>query len=489
MKKSLLLPLPFILSLVACGGTSGGGASSNSGAGGISNPWWSDTGTLTKDADGNVSYDEVTVNLATVVAGDDFAPFKSIVGEFNDAYRGKINIVVENIGEDDFDKNVSDRVKQKNSAPDLVMSHQKGHMSFVKNKIIQPFDSAIEKSGIAYSPNDIVANLADDSSLGYDGHVLNIPVDGQSIVLLYNKELLSKYSKDGNLPEGKEAFSSLCAAAKAGEGAGFIPFSVPTSSFNFFNRYLVSTALAQNDFSFFNKDGHVAWADGDNKTAFVNGINSVRSLFYGDSSISTYGNGTAAAYNNFYNDKSLFLATVPWSVNGILAEYGSKHGSLSASAVMEQKVGGFSSAGLFSDDISSPNAYKIFGDSHAFALTSTVTDINVKAAALEFVHWFINDGAAGVEWAKAGHISASHAINNSDEYKNDTFVSDYTKAFYLDVNEFVAYGNTPYYTVTFDEFYSLMTACLDKSVTQADIESKVKTGSDKVNQAINFLEE
>jgi len=496
MKKSWLLVVPAIALLASCGKTDASVPATSSGAGGVSsaadsikNPWWKSTGEIKKDSDGKVVYDEVAVNLVSVVSGDDLEPFKSIVNDFNTAYRGKININVESVGESSFEKTISDRVSQNSNPPDLIMSHQKGHKSFADNQIVQPFDEAISASGIAYSPNDIVSNLADDSDLGYSGHVFNIPVDGQSVVLLYNKTLMNKYATGGKLPENASEFQAVCQAAKTGEGSSFIPFSIPVSGNTFFQRYFVMTSLMQNNFAPYGDDYKVTWGTGNNKDAFVKGIDAVRNLFYGSSPVSSYGNGTAAAYTSFYNDRSLFLATYPWEVDAILSAYGEAHNNMSIEAVKSQKVGGFSTAGIFQADPTDANAYKIFGDSHAFILSKTVTDVTTKAACLEFVHWFINDVQAGIDWANAGHISASHYINNADAYKNDEYVKNYIQAYYTDINEFVTAGNTPYYTITFDELNSLIASCMDKAITDSDISSKATTSANKVNAAIEFINE
>ena len=155
---------------------------------------------------------------------------------------------------------------------------------------------------------------------------------------------------------------------------------------------------------------------------------------------------------------------------------------MSIEAVKSQKVGGFSTAGIFQADPTDANAYKIFGDSHAFILSKTVTDVTTKAACLEFVHWFINDVQAGIDWANAGHISASHYINNADAYKNDEYVKNYIQAYYTDINEFVTAGNTPYYTITFDELNSLIASCMTAKLgrkSHVNLDSKLLLSFDK----------
>ena len=55
-------------SLTACGGGGDG---------------WTTTGTLNKDENGNVIFDNVEIILATVVSGEDSVPFSQMIQQFN----------------------------------------------------------------------------------------------------------------------------------------------------------------------------------------------------------------------------------------------------------------------------------------------------------------------------------------------------------------------------------------------------------------------
>lgn len=100
------------LSLVACGG--GGGNN------------WNTTGTLNKDKDGNVIFENVEIILATVVSGEDAVPFSQMIQQFNIQYRGKISVESRPTYQDQFDTKVQDQIANRNEAPDFIMSHQMG---------------------------------------------------------------------------------------------------------------------------------------------------------------------------------------------------------------------------------------------------------------------------------------------------------------------------------------------------------------------------
>ena len=84
--------------------------------------------------------------------------------------------------------------------------------------------------------------------------------------------------------------------------------------------------------------------------------------------------------------------------------------------------------GWWSLDESSPLAHKWYGNGHIMALTKHITDVNVAAACVEFMNWYIAgkgqykiDGANQdaynlAYWCSSGHIPAWKNVYNSDEY-------------------------------------------------------------------------
>ena len=85
--------------------------------------------------------------------------------------------------------------------------------------------------------------------------------------------------------------------------------------------------------------------------------------------------------------------------------------------------------GWWTLDESSPNAHKWYGNGHIMALTRTVTDINVAAACVEFMNWYIKgktefkidgvnqDAYNLANWCSSGHIPAWKNVYDSPEYK------------------------------------------------------------------------
>lgn len=426
----------FCVALTACGGgTSSSSANPRKDAGN----WWTTDGVLKKNG-GEIEFNDVNVKLTTVVTGEDRGTLSELIGEFNLIYREKINIIPDYIGQDVFETAVADRINLNNNAPDLIMSHQKGHKSFADNHLIQPFDETMEKSGIAVNISDYADILAQYSSLGYENMTFGIPIDARSEVVLYNKALLEKYG--GELPSDNAGLLRICELAKQD---GKMPISVEGASV-FYADYFFTTALVQNDVRFYDRNSYkVDWySNEDNRAAFTRAINAVREL--NDKGYSKYGASSSQTLEAFLSDNTLFYVTLPWYLSDALAAYAKAHGGMGIDEVIDTKVGGTSIAGWFAKDPLSPSAHKIYGDSHFFAMSKTVTDITKKAAALEFVKWFTQTEGTAIRWGEAGHISAFKPVIASPAYWQNKYIGNYLRKFYPDINNFECSGVTPYYS-------------------------------------------
>lgn len=480
MKKKLIcliLALFCVFTFAACGGngTEGGGGTNNGG-----DNWWQTTGTLNKDENGNVVFSDVEIRLTTVVAGEDEEPLRQIINLFNAEYRGEINVIIDSVGQDSYETSVASRITNNSNAPDLLMSHQKGHMSFAQNKLIQPFNEALEASGITISMDDYAAGLTQYTSLGYDNYLFGVPIDAQSLVVYYNKDLLSQLGEP--VPTSRTELFEVCGKAKA---QGLKPIAWSTSN-DFFNRYVFPTAIVQNGGVFYDSETYKAdwYSNETNRTAIKNAITSVREMMYGDSKIAEYNQASSSALQEFLSDQALFYVAEPWTMESLLNAYGAKKG-LDREEVISDYVGGTSIAGWFAME-DSANAKKVFGDSHFFAMSKTCTDINKKAAICEFMRWFTQTGSVGVSWARAGHISASKIITEADDYKTDEIVTNFVNNFYGSIDNFVCIGNTPFYSDLSSSLSSLAVSAFQTSDSSTD-ERLIKNAEDNLNNVVDFV--
>ena len=157
--------------------------------------------------------------------------------------------------------------------------------------------------------------------------------------------------------------------------------------------------------------------------------------------------------------------------------------------VKTEDIGGFSLSGLFSmEGSNSSDSRKIFGDSHAFMVSKTVSDVSKKAAIAVFCDWFTKNGTVGAEWAEVGHTSGSYAILGSQEYRNNSFVNDYINNFYEDMNSFQTAGKTKYYSITFPKLQEAIVNCLENATGDSEIENILRKAQNEINDTIDLLE-
>ncbi len=445
----------------------------------ITDPWWTTTGTLEKDGNGQVVFENVNLSMMTVVNGADYKVLQSILNDFNTAYKGKIRIDVSNTTQENFVKLVSNAVAQNQNPADILMSHQNALQALATDyQCIQPFNEAMEESGINIDLNDYADDLAKYANLGYEGYTFGIPVDAQSMIVLYNKELLG----DNALPTNHAEAVALCDTLASSGKKPLVWAAAEETETNFFAEYIWPTALLQNGASLYDESGaSVSWGDGNNSTAFQNAITSIRDFKNAGASLS---DGKTKATNQFVNGEAVFFAYEPWLVNNVINSFATKKG-ISVDEAMQNYIGATSISNWFALDANSDTADTIFGDSHFFAMSKSVKAIEKKAAIVEFAKWFTNNVNTAITWAKAGHVTASKTIGASDEYKNDAFISNFTSKFYPDINHVSCAGNTVYYDQIFGELSNLFILLRDDSSKDA---TYISRSAKAVNDTISALQ-
>lgn len=477
--KKLLLCMLSIVALASCGGRATTSVIGGGGKIGITEPWWTTEGELRFDDEGNPIFEDVYIDLATVVSGEDVAPFQTIVNQFNSEYTGKIQINVETVSDTVYEDTVGKRIANNSTPPDLLMSHQKGHRNFADLKLIQPFDEVVEKSNSDFDIANYIDKLGDDSDLGFDNVQFQIPIDAASSVILYNKKLLNQIGET-KLPESRSEFIEVCKKVSQ-LGSEYVPFAFGTNQ-DFFFRFTFPTAFIQNGGELYNPDTYrLEWTNERNMQAWKDATKAFTEFY--DEGIARNGANNSEMQTKFREGKALFHITMPWSISSEMQAFAAANSIQNIDVVSRDWLGGYSIAKLFALDENAPEAEYIVGDSHSFVLSKSVTDITEKAAALEFAQWFTENGSAGVAWAEAGHISASHTIINDDEYRNNEFVQNYINEFYFDINNFQTLGNNPHYSDLMISFQALgVNALKDPS----KVEQFVKEYQDAYNGILDL---
>lgn len=483
MKKKILgalclsMALACTVPLAACGGGSGGDVNGDG-------TWWSTTGELNKDANGKVVFDDISLRMSTIVSGVDKTPFGDIIAQFNAEYRGKININPIYLTGDNFEKDVTMKVNQNaNNAPDIVMLHQESLKGFLDYKVIQPYDIAMNETGIEIDLTAFAQGVNQYSKAGTD-YQFGVPVDAAGMVVYYNKDLLKEITGSDKAPQTRSELLSVCGQFKERYPANY-PISWESSG-DFFCQYLMPTAVLQNGGHLYKDDLYADWYNNETQRGiYKNAIESVRS--YIDSGYAKLGVHEMAGATGFTQNKSIFYVTMPWYRENIVSSYAEINKIDQAAA--EEKISGASVSGWFAmSDETSDNAKKIYGDSHMFAMTKTVKDINEKAAVCEFVKWFTQRADIGAQWAEAGHVTLSNTIANSTTYTENKNVVNFIDNWYPHLDAFTTIGITPYYSTVGLSLKTLLSeSLLEKNPTESTYLELIKTKQNELNSQIDVL--
>ena len=142
-------------------------------------------------------------------------------------------------------------------------------------------------------------------------------------------------------------------------------------------------------------------------------------------------------------------------------------------------------ARLFAMDETKDCAEYVYVDSHSFSISTSVEDLNKKAACLYFMKWFTENGETAATWAQAGHNSCNSVALNNLTYTDDIFVKSVAQNFY-DVNAIKTIGCNPYAGDLMKHLNGLSPKLLAKPNT---LETEVSTTQNKYNGQIEFDEE
>lgn len=467
---AVALALALAVPLGACGGADDGLNADGT--------WWNTTGELNMEGD-KVVFDDISLRLTTIVGGVDKTPFRQIVEKFNAEYRGKINIKITNVGEGDFETTVARQLVQgASTAPDIVMMHQRSMKSFYDYKVIQPLDLAMEQTGIEIDLDKFAEGVNRYSNIGTE-YTFGVPLDAASMVVYYNKDLLAEYSE--SVPETRTQLLAVCEAYKTATKK--TPISWETSG-DFFAKYVMPTAVLQNGGYLYKEDLYADWYNNPTqREIFKKAIESVREyikLGYAERDVHEMTGAT-----KFTQKNALFYVSMPWYREDITKAYAELNGLTVSEA--QDKIGGTSISGWFAmDNETSDNAKKIYGDSHMFAMTKKVKDINQKAAICEFVKWFTSRGDVGAQWAEAGHVTLSATIAESDAYKTNKCVVDMIEKWYPYLDAFTPMGVTPFYKDVSDNLSQILSEALIDG-DPANDETYIRTKQNALNSQIDFI--
>lgn len=155
MKQAKYL-LSTVLTVLLLAGCKGNGNTSSS-----INPQTSlSEGDIERDENGQIIYNNIQLKMWSVTTGDDAKTQDEIITEFNNTYKGMINVTAEHISRYDMEQLLETTMQfDQENAPDLLFSHGSRSSEYNSKGWLAPVESAIEKAEILIDKDDYVNHL------------------------------------------------------------------------------------------------------------------------------------------------------------------------------------------------------------------------------------------------------------------------------------------------------------------------------------------
>ena len=460
MKKLLALLLALcmmIVPLVSCGDDNG------------NDPVLEGDGDIVRDADGNIVYENVKLTMWSVTTGDDAATQDAIVAQFNQMYKGMIEVEVVHYSRYDLETLLGNTMQfDQENAPDLLFNHGSRATEYNDRGWLQEVDFFFEKSGALYDKADFVPSLLE--SVTIDGKAYGMPIDCHSAVLCIRVDILEKnglkipttyaelvevcdqaaeLAANNNLwirGENSEGYTAT-EWRKASTAEAYTAFPMSFGDM-WVHEFVGYTAALQNGATFVAADGMPAW----NTDVAAEGITTLKEMIFPTSTSANkyalskdYGSSYDVGDAPFLKGECIFKLQGPWAWQKELETFSTMMGKDGGSSNIATR----SLSSLFAKDASNESATKIKGEGHAITLMKTVTSYTKACAATLFMEFMATN--SGIEWAKRGHLPAVRSVAASSDYTSDPAYEAYVQ-YWGTPEDYVVIPPTKYYSYV-DTYY------------------------------------
>lgn len=529
------------LSLTACGASGDTGTSSNGGGTTSSNPGPRSEesfsyvepekaefeGELDKDEEGNILFDNVEVTMWSIIGDPDLTIHKKLIEKFNDEYAGQIYIKLVSQAHADYYPALETTWKNDfESAPDLCFMHNEKTATYANKEYLYPLtDDLLEELGCDLDFSNVYGNI--DRVTKFQGVRYAVPVDAHGFITNFRADIILKNGLgfDNNtraIPESRAEYQQLLKALKDKAAAGELLIRNITKGEDHAWKLANKDTWAPSCYQSTDPDGLSAlYANGgymtssDGKTVTFQENEGFRTYITDQVEgwqKGYYTNGTNTEY--FPAGEVAMFNEGPWWAS---MSYGPMYNNSDLTKVNEklhvtqEDVDKYSTPyvpmhpnGWWSLDENSETAHKWYGNGHIMALTKHITDINVAAACIEFMNWYIgaktsykidgeNQDAYNLAyWCSSGHIPAWKNVYESDEYK-----------YYLSTNltlqalgnpeDIIAMESHPYETTVFNAVATCVSSVQDLmragKCTIADVDRNIADVVISAQDALDMLYE
>ncbi len=223
--------------------------------------------TIPRDANGNIIYDNVQVNVWLANNGKGQEIFAKLAKQFNEEYKGKIQV---------------------NATPELLDQNtysvrlQSTPEKSVNEGTYYSVSDIFAMADIEYSLDDWFAGALQDSL--YKGALTSVPMLASVPYVVYNKALMQKYNGD-KLPTNYTELSEVLKKAYEGEHSANSDFkSIMTNTDWTFKEAPSSVAFLQNGAEYYTYDSETSmygnnWSDENVKSGALTALKNTYNLF------------------------------------------------------------------------------------------------------------------------------------------------------------------------------------------------------------------
>ena len=455
-------------------------------------------GELEKDENGKIIFDNVELTMWSIIGDPDLTIHKKLIEKFNDEYAGQIYINLVSQAHADYYPALETTWKNDfESFPDMCFMHNEKTATYANKGYLYPLsDDTLQELGCSLDFSKVYENI--DRVTKFNNVRFAVPVDAHGFLTNFRADIIIKNGLgfDGNtraIPSSRAEYQKLLKDLKDKAAAGQLLIrNINRGADHAWTT--APTSWAPSCYQSTDPDGFSAlYANGgkmaseDGKTiTFQNNAGFKQYIVdqVNAYNLGYYTNGTNTEYfpagNVAMFNEGPWWASMQYGPNFNNSELTVVNASLH---VTQDDVDNYSTPyvpmhpnGWWSLDESSPTAHKWYGNGHIMALTKHIKDINVAAACVEFMNWYINGksqqniNGANQEaynlayWASSGHMPAWKHVYNSDEYHY--YVQNGTSKLTLQAlgnpEDIIAMESHPYETTIFNALANCVQSVQDK---------------------------
>lgn len=429
------------------------------------------TDDLKFDEFGDPIFDDVKLNVWSVVGAPDNDYLALVNTQFNDYYRQNgVQAEITSIETSLFYTQLANTINtDPKNAPDVILFHSERLTYLVENNLLVSLDDCYDSLKTTFDSSNYFENILSECYVG--DSLYGLPLDVHSGIWYVREDILAKNGL--TRPTNMSEFESVCQALMDKKAAGelwvramdntkrqnkdegwrlcspeedFYPVEMSGSD-NIESGWLPQTAVIQNGGKLTNDEGEPAWNTSDGLKTVLEKFDSWQGAYIGENRDSN------TLWSNLGSGMAVFGCEGPWWAESRLNEYDTYLG--------EGSLGVMGLSGLYATDVNSQDADKVYGVGHCFSVTRTVTSTSERAAGLLYAKYMTENA---VKYMSGGHLPACKSVYDNPEYTSSDAYNRYLK-YMGDPSDFVMLGNTPYYSEVYEKLKLTYIYTLSKNKT------------------------